>query len=204
MSDTDQGNGAVSEAESNASDANANGISRMRERYDTVIRAALVERFGYTNPTQVPKLTKIVVNMGVGDAVADSKKITSAAADLALIAGQKPVINKATKSIANFKLREGMPVGCKVTLRRERMYEFLDRLVTIALPRVRDFRGVPRKSFDGRGNFALGIKEHIVFPEIDYDKTETIRGMNVAIVTTARTDEEGRELLAGFGMPFSG
>jgi large subunit ribosomal protein L5 len=169
-----------------------------------VIRAALVERFGYTNPTQVPKLTKIVVNMGVGDAVADSKKITSAAADLALIAGQKPVINKATKSIANFKLREGMPVGCKVTLRRERMYEFLDRLVTIALPRVRDFRGVPRKSFDGRGNFALGIKEHIVFPEIDYDKTETIRGMNVAIVTTARTDEEGRELLAGFGMPFSG
>ena len=204
MSDTGQGNGAVSDAESNASKANANGTSRMRERYDTVIRAALVERFGYTNPTQVPKLTKIVVNMGVGDAVADSKKITSAAADLALIAGQQPGINKATKSIANFKLREGMPVGCKGTLRRERMYEFLDRLVTIALPRGRDFRGVPRTSCDGRGNFALGIKEHIVFPEIDYYKTETIRGMNVAIVTTARTDEEGRELLAGFGMPFSG
>ena len=198
MSDTEQGTDTAPAAGEALS---ADG--RLRAQYETVIRAELIKRFGYTNANQVPKLEKIVLNMGVGDAVADSKKIASAAADLALIAGQKPIIIKATKSIANFKLREGMPIGCKVTLRRERMYEFLDRLLTIALPRVRDFRGVPRKSFDGRGNFALGIKEHIVFPEIDYDKTETIRGMDVAIVTTARTDEEGRVLMAGFGVPFA-
>jgi large subunit ribosomal protein L5 len=209
MADTDQGTdtvaagAAVPEAQDGAAAESGNGVSRLRAQYETEIRDEMIKRFGYTNPNQVPKLEKIVLNMGVGDAVADSKKITAAAADLALIAGQKPVINKATKSIANFKLREGMPVGCKVTLRHERMYEFLDRLVTIALPRVRDFRGVPKKSFDGRGNFAIGIKEHIVFPEIDYDNTETIRGMDVAIVTTAGTDEEGRVLLAGFGMPFS-
>lgn len=205
MSDADQGTDDAADPQAGTADSAGavNGDGRLREHYETVIRAELIKRFGYTNPNQVPKLEKIVLNMGVGDAVADSKKIVAAAADLGLIAGQKPVINKATRSIANFKLREGMPVGCKVTLRRERMYEFLDRLVTIALPRVRDFRGVPRKSFDGRGNFALGIKEHIVFPEIDYDQTETIHGMDVAIVTTAQTDEEGRVLLAGFGVPFS-
>ncbi len=203
MSDTEQGTHSAPETPAAAAGEALSADGRLRAQYETVIRAELIERFGYTNANQVPKLEKIVLNMGVGDAVADSKKIASAAADLALIAGQKPVINKATKSIANFKLREGMPIGCKVTLRRERMYEFLDRLLTIALPRVRDFRGVPRKSFDGRGNFALGIKEHIVFPEIDYENTETIRGMDVAIVTTARTDEEGRALMAGFGVPFS-
>ena len=205
MSDADQGTDDAADPQAGTAESAGavNGDGRLREHYETVIRAELIKRFGYTNPNQVPKLEKIVLNMGVGDAVADSKKIVAAAADLGLIAGQKPVINKATRSIANFKLREGMPVGCKVTLRRERMYEFLDRLVTIALPRVRDFRGVPRKSFDGRGNFALGIKEHIVFPEIDYDQTETIHGMDVAIVTTAQTDEEGRVLLAGFGVPFS-
>ena len=178
-------------------------MTRLKDQYESVIRPALVEKFGYANPMQVPKLDRIVLNMGVGEAVSDSKKIDFAAADLTQIAGQKVVINRAKKSISNFKLREGMPVGCRVTLRRDRMYEFLDRLVTIALPRVRDFRGVPAKSFDGRGNFALGIKEHIVFPEIDYDKVDTIRGMNVVIVTTAKTDDEGRELLARFGMPFS-
>ncbi len=152
---------------------------------------------------QVPKLEKIVLKMGVGEAIAESRKIDSAANDLTLIAGQKAVINKAKKSIANFKLREGVNVGCKVTLRHDRMYEFLDRLVTIALPRVRDFRGVSDRSFDGRGNYALGIQEHIVFPEIDYDKAETIRGMDIVIVTSAKTNAEARELLAGFGMPFS-
>ena len=178
-------------------------MTRFKELYDTVIRAALVKRFSYKNPMQVPKLEKIVLNMGVGDAIAESRKIDSAANDLTLIAGQKAVINKAKKSIANFKLREGVNVGCKVTLRHDRMYEFLDRLVTIALPRVRDFRGVSDRSFDGRGNYALGIQEHIVFPEIDYDKAETIRGMDIVIVTSAKTNAEARELLAGFGMPFS-
>ena len=177
-------------------------MTRFREQYDTVIRDALVKRFSYTNPMQVPRLEKIVLNMGVGDAIAESRRIDSAAGDLTLIAGQKAVINKAKKSIANFKLREGVNVGCKVTLRRDRMYEFLDRLVTIALPRVRDFQGVSDRSFDGRGNYALGIREHIVFPEIDYDKAETIRGMDVVIVTTAKTNAEARELLNGFGMPF--
>lgn len=178
-------------------------MTRFRDQYNTVIRAALVKRFSYKNPMQVPRLEKIVLNMGVGDAVAESRKIDSAANDLTLIAGQKAVINKATKSIANFKLREGVNVGCKVTLRGDRMYEFLDRLITIALPRVRDFQGVSNRSFDGRGNYALGIQEHIVFPEIDYDKAETIRGMDIVIVTSAKTNAEGRELLRGFGMPFA-
>jgi large subunit ribosomal protein L5 len=151
----------------------------------------------------VPRIEKIVLNMGVGEAVADSKKIKSAAEDLTLIAGQKAVITMSKKSIANFKLREEMGIGCKVTLRRERMYEFLDRLITIALPRVRDFRGVSGRSFDGHGNYAMGIKEHIVFPEIDYDKAETIRGLDVIIVTSADSDDEARELLRGFGMPFA-
>ena len=178
-------------------------MTRFRDQYNTVIRAALVKRFSYKNPMQVPRLEKIVLNMGVGDAIAESRKIDSAANDLTLIAGQKAVINKATKSIANFKLREGVNVGCKVTLRGDRMYEFLDRLITIALPRVRDFQGVSNRSFDGRGNYALGIQEHIVFPEIDYEKAETIRGMDIVIVTSAKTNAEGRELLRGFGMPFA-
>ena len=177
-------------------------MTRFKDQYNTVIRPALIKRFSYKNPMQVPKLKKIVLNMGVGDAIAESRKMDAAASDLTLIAGQKAVINKATKSIANFKLREGVNVGCKVTLRGDRMYEFLDRLVTIALPRVRDFRGVSDRSFDGRGNYALGIQEHIVFPEIDYDKAETIRGMDIVIVTSAKTNDEGRELLRGFGMPF--
>jgi large subunit ribosomal protein L5 len=177
--------------------------TRLKTVYDNDIKKALVERFSYANAMAVPRIEKIVLNMGVGEAVADSKKINSAAEDLTLIAGQKAVITMSKKSIANFKLREEMGIGCKVTLRRERMYEFLDRLITIALPRVRDFRGVSGRSFDGRGNYAMGIKEHIVFPEIDYDKAETIRGLDVIIVTTADSDDEARELLRGFGMPFA-
>ncbi|MBM3517062.1 MAG: 50S ribosomal protein L5 [Alphaproteobacteria bacterium] len=177
--------------------------ARLKEVYETTVRPRMQERFGYRNPMEVPRLSKIVVNMGVGEGARDSKVVGGAAADLAAIAGQKPVVTKARKSIANFKLREGMQIGCKVTLRRERMYEFLDRLVTIALPRVRDFRGVSARSFDGRGNYTLGFKEHIVFPEIDYDKVEKVRGMDVVIVTTARTDAEAKELLAGFGLPFA-
>jgi large subunit ribosomal protein L5 len=161
-----------------------------------------MEEFGYKNAMEVPRLDKIVVNMGVGEAVADSKKIKSAVGEMALITGQQPVVTKAKKSVATFKLREGMPVGCKVTLRRERMYEFLDRLVTIALPRVRDFRGLSGKSFDGRGNYAMGLKEQIVFPEIDYDSVDAIRGMDIIICTTAKTDQEARALLKGFDMPF--
>jgi len=177
--------------------------TRLKTVYDNDIKKALVERFKYANTMAVPRIEKIVLNMGVGEAVTDSKKINSAAEDLTLIAGQKAVITMSKKSIANFKLREEMGIGCKVTLRRERMYEFLDRLITIALPRVRDFRGVSGRSFDGRGNYAMGIKEHIVFPEIDYDKAETIRGLDVIIVTTAGSDDEARELLRGFGMPFA-
>jgi large subunit ribosomal protein L5 len=175
---------------------------RLQEQYESQIRSALTEQFGYQNPLQVPRLDKIVVNMGVGGAVQDSKKVQTAADELARIAGQKPIVTRAKRSVSNFKLREGMPIGCKVTLRRTRMYEFLDRLITIALPRVRDFRGVPAKSFDGRGNFALGLKEQIVFPEIDYDKVDEIRGMNIVICTTAKTDDEARALLKGFDMPF--
>jgi len=178
-------------------------MTRLREQYESTIRQSLQEKVGYENPFSVPRLDKIVINMGVGEAVQDSKKVQQAASEMALITGQKPVITRAKKSIAGFKLRDGMPIGCKVTLRRERMYEFLDRLITIALPRVRDFRGVPTKSFDGRGNYALGLKEQIVFPEIDYDKVDDIRGMDIVICTTAKTDEEARELLNGFNMPFT-
>ena len=175
---------------------------RLKKHYEEVVRPKLIEEFGYKNAMEVPTIEKIVLNMGVGESTGDSKKATVAAADLALIAGQKPVITKARKAISQFKVREGMPIGCKVTLRKTRMYEFLDRLVTIALPRVRDFRGLNPKSFDGRGNYALGIKEHIVFPEINYDKAEAIWGMDVVIATTARTDEEARALLRHFNFPF--
>jgi len=177
-------------------------MTRLKERYDSVIRSALKAEFKYGNDMEVPRLEKIVINMGVGEATGDSKKITQAVAELTAIAGQKPVVTRSRKSIAQFKLREGMAIGCKVTLRRERMYEFLDRLITIALPRVRDFRGVPPSSFDGRGNYAMGVKEQIIFPEIDYDKVDQIRGMDIIIVTTAKTDKEAKALLRGFDMPF--
>src|SRR6185436_5325271 len=175
---------------------------RMKQHYEDVVRPALIEEFGYKNPMEVPTITKIVLNMGVGESTADSKKATVAAADLALIAGQKPVITKARKAISQFKVRENMPIGAKVTLRKVRMYEFLDRLVNIALPRVRDFRGLNPKSFDGRGNYALGIKEHLVFPEINYDKAEAMWGMDVVITTTAKRDDEARALLRHFNFPF--
>jgi large subunit ribosomal protein L5 len=177
--------------------------TRLQELYRTTLRPALMEEFGYKNPMQVPRLEKIVVNIGVGEAVQDSKKADAAASDLTAITGQHPVITRAKRSIATFKLRQGMPIGCKVTLRGQRMYEFLDRLITVALPRVRDFRGIPGKSFDGRGNFALGLKEQIVFPEIDYDRVDAVRGMDVVVVTTARTDAEAKALLKGFDMPFA-
>ncbi len=176
---------------------------RMKDIYEQQVRKQLTEKFGYKNTMEVPKITKIVVNMGVGEAAQDSKKIQLAAAEMAAITGQKPVLTKARKAIANFKLRENQPVGCKVTLRREHMYEFLDRLINIALPRVRDFRGVSGKSFDGRGNYALGLKEQFIFPEIDYDKVDAPRGMDIIICTTAKTDEEAKALLAGFRMPFT-
>jgi large subunit ribosomal protein L5 len=178
-------------------------MTRLQEHYDKVVRPALMQEFGYKNPMQVPKIEKIVVNMGVGEAVQDGKKIDAAVGDLAAITGQRPVVTRAKKSIATFKLRENMPIGAKVTLRRNRMYEFLDRLVNIALPRVRDFRGVPGKSFDGRGNYALGLKEQLVFPEINYDKVDAVRGMDIIIVTTAKTDAEAKALLKGFSMPFN-
>lgn len=178
-------------------------MARLRKHYNTVVKPALHQEFKYANPMQVPKLEKIVINMGVGEAAQDSKKIEAALAELTLISGQKPVSTKAKKSIAQFKLREGQVVGCKVTLRAERMYEFLDRLINIALPRVRDFRGVPAKSFDGRGNYSLGLKEQIVFPEINYDKVEAIRGMDIIFVTTAKSNEEAKALLKGFDMPFA-
>ncbi|MFZ5706345.1 MAG: 50S ribosomal protein L5 [Pseudomonadota bacterium] len=177
-------------------------VPRFRKLYDEKIVQAMTEKFGYTNPMQVPKITKIVLNMGVGEATQDKKKVEQAAAEMTLIAGQKAVITRAKKSIAQFKLREGMPIGAKVTLRRERMYEFLDRFVTVALPRVRDFRGLNPKSFDGRGNYATGIKEQLIFPEISYDRVDKIRGMDVIVATTANTDEEARELLRLFGFPF--
>lgn len=178
-------------------------MSRLRDQYNNEIREQLTKKFGYTNPMQVPKLDKIVVNMAVGEAKENEKVLESAVSDMTTITGQKPVLTRAKKSIANFKIREGMPIGCKVTLRGDRMYDFLDRLVNLALPRVRDFRGVNPNSFDGRGNYALGIKEQIIFPEIEYDKVDKVRGMDVIITTTANTDEEGRELLRLFGMPFS-
>ena len=175
---------------------------RLKSEYQARIRAAMKEKFGYTNEMQIPKLDKIVVNMGIGEAVADSKKAAAAMKDLALITGQKPLPTKARLSVASFKLREGMVIGAKVTLRKERMYEFLDRLVTIALPRVRDFRGLKPTSFDGRGNYALGLKEHIVFPEINYDQIDQMWGMDIIVCTTAKTDDEARALLTEFQFPF--
>ncbi len=177
-------------------------MARLQEHYEKVVRAALMKEFDYKNAMEVPRLDKIVINMGVGEAAQDQKKLQAAASDLTAIAGQKPVITKSRKSIANFKLREGLSIGCKVTLRRARMFEFLDRLITVALPRVRDFRGVSARSFDGRGNYALGLKEQLVFPEIDYDKTDSVRGMDIVICTTAKTDAEAKALLKGFDMPF--
>ncbi len=176
--------------------------TRMQEKYETVVRPAMQEQFEYANVMETPRVEKVVINMGVGEAVLDSKKIDAAAREMTLISGQKPIIIRARKSVATFKLREGMPVGVKVTLRRDRMYEFIDRLTNIALPRVRDFRGLSDKSFDGRGNFALGIKEQIVFPEIDYDTVDEMRGMDIVVVTTAKTDDEARVLLKGFDFPF--
>jgi large subunit ribosomal protein L5 len=175
---------------------------RLQSVYEKDVRATLQKQFNYKNAMQVPKLDKIVINMGVGENVNDSKTIQAAVNELGLISGQKPVVNKAKKAIAGFKLREGLPIGCKVTLRNKHMYEFLDRLINTALPRVRDFRGVPNKSFDGRGNYALGLKEQIVFPEINYDKIDQIRGMDIIICTTAKTDDEARSLLAAMNMPF--
>ena len=177
---------------------------RLKKHYEEVVRPKLIEEFGYTNPMQVPTIEKIVVNMGVGESTQDSKKASVAAEDLGLIVGQKPVITRARKAIATFKVRENMPIGCKVTLRKQRMYEFMDRLITIALPRVRDFRGLNPKSFDGRGNYAMGLKEQIIFPEISYDQIEKVRGMDIIVTTTAKTDEEARELLRLFGFPFIG
>ena len=178
-------------------------MTRLQEHYRQVVRPALMQEFGYQNPMQVPRVDKIVVNMGVGEAVQDAKKMDAAVADLTAITGQHPVVIRARRSIATFKLRQNMPIGCKVTLRRQRMYEFLDRLITVALPRVRDFRGVSPRSFDGRGNYALGLKEQLVFPEIDYDKVDSVRGMDIVIVTTAKTDAEARALLKAFDMPFT-
>ena len=178
-------------------------MARLQEKYETENRPGLQSKFAYANIMQVPKLEKIIVNMGVGEAVQDSKKISSALAELTAITGQKPVTTRAKKSVAAFKLREGMPIGCKVTLRRHHMYEFIDRLVSIALPRVRDFRGLSQKSFDGHGNFSIGLREQIVFPEIEYDKIDQVRGMDITIVTTAKTDEEAKALLEGFNVPFS-
>ena len=176
--------------------------ARMREKYVAEVTPKLTERFHYTNPMEVPKLEKIVLNVGLGQAATNAKLMDGCAADLAIIAGQKPVVRKAKKAISNFKLRAGMPVGCSVTLRGERMYEFFDRLVSTAIPRLRDFRGVPTRSFDGHGNYTLGLTEHTIFPEIDYDKVEAVRGMNITFVTTARKDEEAMELLKLMGMPF--
>jgi large subunit ribosomal protein L5 len=175
---------------------------RMKTHYESVVRDAMLKEFGYGNAMQIPRLEKIVINMGVGEAVNDKKKVDSAAKELSLIAGQRAVVTKARKSIATYKVREGNPIGCKVTLRGDRMYEFVDRLVTIALPRVKDFRGLSPKSFDGRGNYAMGLKEHIVFPEINYDEVDEIRGMDVIVCTTARSDDEARALLRGFNFPF--
>jgi large subunit ribosomal protein L5 len=177
-------------------------MSRLKEKFKNEVTPALMSKFEYTSIMQIPKVDKIVINMGVGDAVQNTKALDAAVEDLTIISGQKPVITKAKKSIAGFRLREGMPIGTKVTLRGERMYEFLDKLISVSLPRVRDFRGVSKKAFDGRGNYTLGVKEQLIFPEIDYDKVSKIRGMDIVIVTTANSDEEARELLTQFGMPF--
>ena len=177
-------------------------IPRLKTKYDAEIAAAMTAKFGYKNVMEVPKIEKITLNMGVGEASQDKKKVQTAASEMELIAGQKPVITKAKKSIAQFKLREGMPIGCKVTLRRERMYEFLDRLITVAMPRIRDFRGLNPKSFDGRGNYAMGLKEQLIFPEISYDQIDKVRGLDIIVTTSAKTDDEARELLRLFGFPF--
>lgn len=177
--------------------------TRLEEHYLTAVRPAMMEKFGYSNTLQVPRLEKIVINMGVGEGVRDSKKVDAAAQELSAITGQKPVITRAKKAVAAFKLREGMAIGCKVTLRRERMFEFMDRLVNIALPRVRDFRGLNPKSFDGRGNYSMGLKEQIVFQEVDYDKVDSVRGMDIIVVTSAQSDDEARELLRNFQFPFT-
>jgi large subunit ribosomal protein L5 len=177
--------------------------TRLEEHYNKSIHPAMVEKFKYKNKYEVPKLTKVIINIGVGEAVKDSKKIDAAIKDITSISGQKPVVTRAKKAIATFKLREGMPIGVKVTLRKSHMYEFIDRLINVALPRVRDFRGLNGKSFDGKGNYSLGLKEQIVFPEIDYDKIDSIRGMDISVVTTANSDEEGRELLKNFDFPFT-
>ena len=192
----------VSQDSSEVKSVDSPPVPRLKHVYDHVLRIELAKKLGYHNPLQAPRLSCIVINMGVGEAVRDSKKIQDAQRDLAAISGQKPLITLARRSAANFKLRQGMPIGCKVTLRRARMYEFLDRLITIALPRSRDFRGLKTSSFDGYGNFSLGIKEQIIFPEIDYDKIDEIRGMDISIITTARNNEEGLALLKGFNMPF--
>lgn len=176
-------------------------MTNFENLYNEVIKKSLVEKFGYQNPHEIPKLTKIVLNMGISDAVTDKKKLNNAVEEMALIAGQKPIVTKARKSIATFKLREGMPIGCKVTLRSQRMYEFMERLINMALPRIRDFHGITGKNFDGKGNFAFGIKEQIIFPEINYEKVENVRGMDVVICTTAKTDEEAKALLDGFNLP---
>ena len=177
-------------------------MNRLRQKYENEVKNQMVEKFGYKSVMQIPTIDKIVINMGIGDAVSNSKVLDEAVAELALITGQKPVITRAKKSIAGFRLREGMPIGCKVTLRGERMYDFLDKLVSVSLPRVRDFRGVSKKSFDGRGNYTLGVKEQLIFPEIDFDKVNKVRGMDIVVVTTTNTDEEARELLTQLGMPF--
>lgn len=177
-------------------------MSRLKDLYTAEIRNALQEKFGYKNPMEIPKLEKIVINIGVGEATTNAKAVDAAVSDLAAITGQKPIICKAKKSLAAWHIREGMPLGCKVTLRGEKMYEFLDRLINIALPRVRDFRGISAQSFDGRGNYAFGVKEQLIFPEVDYEKIDKLRGMDIIVVTTAKTDEEARELLTQFGMPF--
>ena len=199
MSDTQETGGAAER------EAETRENPRLLQRYLDQLRPQLRQEFGYTNPMQVPKLEKIVINMGVGEAAGDQKKLDAAVAELMVIAGQKPIKTVAKKAIAAFKIREGLPIGCKVTLRKTRMYEFLDRLVTVAMPRVRDFRGIPvGKGFDGRGNFALGMKEQIVFPEINYDRVDAVRGMDIVFVTTAKTDAEAKALLKGFDMPFAG
>lgn len=178
-------------------------MTRLQEKYQKEVIPAMIEKFGYKNIMEVPKLEKIVINMGIGEAKDNSKILEAAVGDLQKISGQKPILTRAKKSVANFKIRENMPIGCKVTLRKEKMYQFADRLVSVALPRVRDFRGVSAKAFDGRGNYALGIKEQIIFPEIEYDKIDKVRGMDIIFVTTAKTDEEARELLRCLGMPFA-
>ena len=178
-------------------------MDRLQEKYEQEVKAKLTEKFGYKNVNQLPKIAKVIINMGVGEAVGNSKALESAVSDLTTIAGQKPIVTRAKKSISTWKLRQGMPIGCKVTLRGTRMYQFLDKFMSVALPRVRDFRGVNKNAFDGRGNYSLGLKEQLIFPEIEYDKIDKVRGMNIVIVTTANTDEEARELLKLMGMPFS-